>query len=601
MALTRWRRLGVRREVLILFPVALVLLAALTTFTLFAYRNALKLLVEERQAQAARLARLLSSEASGAPPPSVQDLRRRVPEARGVALLDGRGEPLAASGDLPPGNLLAGLAEGGLGQAAGFGPDRALPDRVVGLAPLGPPEGRRYLRLDLPAGALASQVRSLEVLSLVVLTVTSVLVLLVLLYLRHLLAPFESLLARAREAGAPEPRGEDEVAFLLSTFEQAMAALVQPRERGVEEDIAALERTLAASLESGLLLLDREGNVLALNEVGAGLLGIPAPPPLPAPLGQVLASRPELADLLADAVARERALQRHELAVASPRGPRILGLTAHPLRRDDRSLAGYIVLFADLTEAKRQADESRLAESLAQIGELAAGVAHELRNGLGTLRGYLTLIARRPEEGSAADYLAEMRRETDHLHRVLEDFLSFARPGSARLEDVDLARVVRRAAADPVLAPGAVVLDDGGRPVPPLRGDPVLLERAVRNLLHNACQAQAEGGVEGAVEARLSQGEEGLELAIEDRGPGLPQAVRERLFVPFVSARPGGVGLGLAVAHRIVTLHGGAIQLTDRPGGGTRAVIRFPESTLVTKGNSRDLDPGSPSDRQENG
>jgi signal transduction histidine kinase len=107
----------------------------------------------------------------------------------------------------------------------------------------------------------------------------------------------------------------------------------------------------------------------------------------------------------------------------------------------------------------------------------------------------------------------------------------------------------------------------------------------VRNLLHNAAQAEREAGGRGPVEVSVTHGGDGVEVAIEDRGPGLPDEIRARLFHPFATGRRGGVGLGLALAHRIVVLHGGRIRLEDRPGGGTRAVLTFPRDTFVTNGN----------------
>ncbi|MFP5286736.1 MAG: two-component system sensor histidine kinase NtrB, partial [Thermoanaerobaculia bacterium] len=370
-----------------------------------------------------------------------------------------------------------------------------------------------------------------------------------------------------------------EIEFLLATFERAIASSAQARRP--EDDIEALERTLSASLQSGLLLLDRAGDVLAFNAVAANLLGVEPPPP-GTPLAEALAAQPELRSLLESAVADRSAPKRQEISVQTGGEARTLGLTVHPLRRDDGGVRGWLVLFADLTEVQRRAEESRLAESLARLGEMAGGVAHELRNSLATLRGYLTLIERRPDEESIADYLAEIRHEADHLERVLEDFLAFARPGSARFQEVSLTRIARRAAADPSLS-GMEVRMAAPADVC-LRGDAQLLERAVRNLLHNAAQAEREAGGQGPVELIIETGPEGVELAVEDRGPGLPPEMRERLFHPFATGRRGGVGLGLALAHRIVTLHGGRIRLEDRPGGGTRALLTFPRDTIVTIG-----------------
>lgn len=589
-----WRRLGLRREVLILLPVALLLLVVLSTFTLFSFRNALDLLAEERQRDAAQLARAVAARlasGSGTFPRSARELQEVAPGALGAALADASGAPLDTVGEIPPAGLLAPAAGLVLGEPLGVGPDELLPDTVAGFAPLGSRAERRFVRIDLPAGALAGQRRSLAVLTVFVLTINGALVLLVLLFLRHLIAPWETLVARARALGVEGE--EDEVRFLLATFERALSALAGREERRAEDDIAALERTLASSLESGLLLLDREGSVLALNAVGAALLGTELPEP-GRPLSEVLAGQPELFEVLSGAIAEGSILKRQEHTVRSGEGTRTVGLTVHPLRRDDGGVRGHLVLFADLTEVLRRAEESRLEESLARLGEMAGGVAHELRNSLATLRGYLTLIERRPDEDSIADFLSEIRHEADHLERVLQDFLSFARPGTARLQELSLARLLARAAADPVLSGVEVRLEGGGDAT--LKGDPQLLERAVRNLLHNAVEAEREAGRAGPVEVSVEPQADGVEVAIEDRGPGLVPEVRGRLFHPFATGRRGGVGLGLSLAHRIVTLHGGRIRLEDRPGGGTRAVLFFPRDTIVTTGNEPPPGGASPAD-----
>jgi signal transduction histidine kinase len=570
----RWR-LGLRREVLILLPVALLLLVVLSTFTLLSYRNAISLLAAERQEEAARLARAVAERLAAEPVPSGAELGLLAPNARGVVLLDATGRPLAANGELPLSALLSPAGGEEILQSLGVGPQEDS-DAVIGFAPLTGPEGRRYVRVDLAAGGLARQLRGLRILSAVVLTVNGALVVLVVLFIRHLLAPFERLLERAKEVSRPTA-GEGEIEFLIATFERALAGLAAS-ERREEDDFAVIERTLVASLQSGLLLLDREGCVLAANAVGTELLGIGAFVP-GAPVSTLLRDQPEMRDLLSAAVLRGGGLQRRECAIRAGDVTRILGLTLHPLRRDDGDPRGYLVLFADLTEARQLAEENRLSESLAWLGELAGGVAHELRNSLATLRGYLTLIDRRPAEGSIADYLNEIRSEADHLQRVLEDFLSFARPGSARIQDVSLLPLLLRAAADPALD-GFAVQVEGAGPALQMRGDAQLLERAVRNLLHNAVQAEREAGRPGPVGVQVQEGTDGLEIAVEDRGPGVNPEIRERLFHPFVTGRAGGVGLGLALAQRIVALHRGRIRLEERAGGGTRAVIFFPTEAL---------------------
>jgi signal transduction histidine kinase len=224
---------------------------------------------------------------------------------------------------------------------------------------------------------------------------------------------------------------------------------------------------------------------------------------------------------------------------------------------------------------------------------MSAGVAHELRNSLATIKGYLTLIGReaeapdggRPLPPGIEDSLTEIGREAEHLRRVLEDFLSFARPGSARLEPIDLRLVVERAAADPTLAvaegggKGPTIeierRGDGRRPT--ISGDRQLLERALRNLLHNAVAASRETGAR-RVQVTVATGPHGVELTIADRGPGIPPELAERLFQPFSTGRPDGVGLGLSLTHRILTLHGASLSLEPRSGGGTSVRVMFPDT-----------------------
>lgn len=590
-----WRPLGLRREVRVLLPTGLLLLIVLSSFTLLSYRGAVDLWTRERQAQAEASARRLAEELASRPRSASEGLQRLAPAASAITVLEPDGTPVTTYGSAPA-EPLAPLGGRPPDRALGLAPGPSAPDAVVGFAPFGAEGRRRYVRVDLPASALASQRRSLPLLTTLVLGINVALVLLLLAFLRHLLTPYDTLLARARTLGGEQGEAEgDETAFLVSTFERAVEALERSGARSAAgDDLAALEGTLLASVDSGLMLLDRSGGVLSVNPPGEEILELTAPSPGTS-LEVLLADRPRLRDLLQRAVQSRRGVRRQEVEMEHPEGgSATLGLSVHPLRREGGPIQGFLVLFTDLTESQREAEESRLAESLARLGELAAGVAHELRNSLATLRGYLGLIERRTVEPELVSDLEEMRRETDHLQRVVDDFLSFARPGTVRVEEVELAALAHRAAADPSLHGIRLEIDDRGAGGVRLQGDPQLLERALRNLLHNAREASAGDAGEGppaevlVVLAPLEEG--GAEVRVEDRGPGIPEDLRGRLFQPFASGRPGGVGLGLAVCHRIATLHGGRIRIEDRPGGGTRARLQFPAPSLVageivTKGN----------------
>jgi len=561
---------GKKSEVLVL-PATLVVLVALSVFVAFSFRNTVTTLAAERRQEAESMALALASELAGGTLPGDHELARRRGDARAVALLDVEGVPLATSGDYlgPPATPAAELSW----WRAATTPARRT---ISAIAPVAAGERELTLQVDLPAPTLAAAERAVRVLTPVVLVVDSALLLLAGLYLRHVLAPFDRLLRRARASGRV-PAASDDLSFLLATFEAAVEALATPP----EDDLEALERTLARGVESGLLLLDAGGGVLTLNDAGAALLEV-APPAPGTALEALLAPHPAVSAALAAAIREGRGLERQELALGT--GERTLGLTLHPLRRDDGAVRGYLAFFVDLTAARRQAAERQLAESLRQLGELSAGMAHEMRNSLATLRGYLTLIERGGEGDEVSEYVAEIRHETDHVKRVLDDFLAFARPESARLEKLDLERLVHRAAADPALGGMAVRVSGEGWPLL-VDGDAQLLERAFRNLLHNAAEAERGAGREGPLEVAVHAAAGGVEVAVGDRGGGLPDEMRDRLFQPFASHRPGGVGLGLALAQRIVQLHGGGVTLEVREGGGVEARVRLPLGAVVTDRN----------------
>ena len=578
MSQFRLRRLGLRREVLILLPLAMLLLVLLSTFTLFSYRSSLQLLTEERQREAAQLARAVATTLEGGPLPAAAELHRRAPTASFVAVIDEQGSPLVTFGGPGAGHLSVPLEATDRQESLGVGPDKSTEGFVLGFARFERTTGSHVVRIDLPSSALARQASTLSRLTWVVLPTNTALLLLVLMFLPNLLRPYEALLEQAHRAGRV-PDDEDEVSFLISTVEQALAAVSKPATDSSVDDIEALQRTLGPSLESGLLLLDREGCVLMLNSLGAGMIDV-EPPTEPLSLENCLTRQPDLVTILRKAITDGAGLPRQEISIQTDAGARILGLTMHALRRDDGTVRGHLVLFVDLTESQRQAEAEALANSLSQLGELAAGVAHELRNSLATLRGYLTLIERQPDEESITDYVVEIRRESDHLQRVLTDFLTFARPESSRVESVDLLQLVRSAAADPALEGKTVEITTSGAPPGPLHGDAQMLERAIRNLLHNAADADAEVGYQGPVQVHLEERRESIELDIIDHGPGVSPEIRPKLFQPFVTGKSGGVGPGLSLTYRIISLHGGSVRLEDGEQGGTRAVVSFPRDNF---------------------
>jgi len=577
------RRWGLRREAPILLPAALVIFAILALITLALYRSAVERFALERQSEALALAERWASEPGRPGAERLEALGRALPLGSALAVVDAEGRAVAAAGALPPPppppELLAAARAG---HSASAGPESTSRPAVVALVPLAGGASRALL-LELPALALAGQQRTLALLTPLVVTLSALAAIVVTLYLVALLRPYEALLERARAAAGHEgDAAPDEMEFLLATFDRALAALGTPK-----GDLAPLAGALGGALDGGFVLLDPEGRTWAMTPAAAELLGVAAPV-AGTPLAAALAGHPSLAHALETAIRAGQPVAR--ATVREARGGRELALdvTAEPLRGEGRILRGWLIVLADSTEKVRSEHRERLAEGLAQLGELSAGVAHELRNGLAAVSGWVELARRRRPDPETDSDLVEIERECRQLTRVVSDFLAFARPGTRRLEPCDLIAILRRAAPAAGLGPEEWTL----APAPAaaeLRGDAQLLERAFRNLLANAGAARRAAAAAPPVELSVAPAAGGWTVGIADRGAGIPAAVRARLFEPFVSGRDDGVGLGLALARRIFVLHGGAVSARDRAGGGTLFEVLLPSDTSDTQSNETGL------------
>jgi len=209
---------------------------------------------------------------------------------------------------------------------------------------------------------------------------------------------------------------------------------------------------------------------------------------------------------------------------------------------------------------------------MARAGELTAGIVHEVRNGLGTIVGYARLLERTENAADAAESARSIRDECVTLETVVRRFNDFIRRERLDLSDFDIARLLARVVDRELRGRGVNVAFRGLDEPLSVRGDEELLARAFENLVRNAADAAGKGGrIE--VEATAEDGE--LEVRIDDDGPGLspdhPGEVR-----PFFTTKPGGLGLGLPLARKILLLHGGALALEDRPPRGVSARVTLP-------------------------
>jgi nitrogen-specific signal transduction histidine kinase len=355
---------------------------------------------------------------------------------------------------------------------------------------------------------------------------------------------------------------------------------------------------LVDSIRSGLVAVDAQGAIAALNAAGDRVLGCGGGGPA-AVLGrncrEVLATQPAVAQRLLEALDGIERPSRAELALA-PREDRpglTIGYTVSPVRTAEGGVAGAVLQFRDLTPYERNAEQERLRERLAALGEMAAGLAHEIRNPLAGMEILLGLLRRRlgerPEELTLVNELAaELRR----VAQTVTDSLEFVRPVALRREAVDPVEVLEESLAR---ARSRVPFDvdvqrDYAETLPALRADGERLEGVLTNLIVNAFEAMHGAG---SAPARVSLGvrvdateppwgasEPGSELVftVADTGPGIPDDLHERVFYPFFTTKQRGSGVGLAQAQKIVAGHGGRLELESQSGRGATFRVRLPLS-----------------------
>ena len=267
-----------------------------------------------------------------------------------------------------------------------------------------------------------------------------------------------------------------------------------------------------------------------------------------------------------------------------------------PLVDEGGSPGGVICLFTDLSKVVDLEEQLRLKDTLARLGELTAGLAHEFRNGLATVHGYARIINLETLPPPQRTYVQGLRQETEALGQVVTNFLNFARPTQLTVTPVDLGQIARpRRRRDPRRGrapPGR----SASRAWAIVDGDEVLLRQALSNLARNAVEACAGPSVTptSASTPPATIAVRVVHVQVSDNGPGIDPALRERVFRPFFTTKRDGTGLGLALVQKIVVTHNGRVRVADRAEGGTTMDVpcrfapasRRSASRIVTKGSS---------------
>ncbi len=417
----------------------------------------------------------------------------------------------------------------------------------------------------------------------------SLVLLAVVLFIHSLVAPHRRLVAEARSVATELSAGEagesrDEGQFLLETFQEVVARLkvkehelstLHLLEKTRADETEALASDIIRSMTTGLVSLDPAGRLVVVNPAAERIFGLEASAWRERPFAEVFTGSKELRERVEEALERGAFHRRSQARYRLDSGRTLhLGVSVIPLLSPGGAPKGALALLADLTEIVELRERLFLKENLARLGEMAAGIAHEFRNGLATILGNAKLLK---GSESAEPIVAAVVAECQSLARVVTEFLQFARPEPLHLETVDLTGLLAGVLEDlkPRAADAGVKLTLTGGPVR-LDADESLLRKAFSNLVTNAIEALADrpaGSGSVVVDVRESNGS--AAVRVSDNGPGIDSGSRERIFTPFFTMKEKGTGLGLSVVQKIVVSHNGTVEL-EESGEGASFLVRLP-------------------------
>ncbi|MGA6829301.1 two-component system sensor histidine kinase NtrB [Nitrospira sp. NS4] len=356
------------------------------------------------------------------------------------------------------------------------------------------------------------------------------------------------------------------------------------------EEVKGLARNILESIPTGVLTINSGGQITAVNPSAVATLRRSTEELLGHSYDRMFPRGDLIRSALDEALHNNRHVDQHDIPYRTGDQARTIRLTTADLTGDDGRPVGVIALLKDVTELLDLERRVRVADKLAGLHTLSAGVAHELRNPLSAIDLNLHLLEEELRAGSRPSaalgkYLHVLNAETRRLGAILDNFMKFARPGALRLHAVDTGQVLSHIMA--LLQYEAQdrriqLIAKTSAPLPSIMGDETEISQVLVNVIVNAFQAMPEGGVCHVIARGCKAGEKDwLELTVQDSGVGIREEELSRLFEPFYTTKTAGSGLGLAIAYRIVQDHGGTIQVSSTPGIGTTVVIKFPTAPVA--------------------
>lgn len=344
-------------------------------------------------------------------------------------------------------------------------------------------------------------------------------------------------------------------------------------------------RNILDNIRSGLITIDRHGTITRVNPSCCRILEMPQADLLGRPIEQVMiGGLEELANIITPVATGADPVNRGEVTVQRMGREMPLGLNVNHSTTGTGKIVGAIAIFTDLTREKELTARMREADRLAAVGELAASIAHEIRNPLASIRGSVEMLQDEVKlEGYQEQLFELVLKESSRVNTIINDFLAYSRMRPAvhrRFSGADFMAEFKLQIRQHITAKGGGIrLRCEVHPEEmEVVADPGQLTQMTLNLAINACEAMNYNGQLSICLNRV-EGGQSLELRVTDNGPGIEAEIREDLFSPFKTTKEGGTGLGLSTVARIASSHGGRAMAEDTPGGGSVFRVRWPFKT----------------------
>jgi two-component system, NtrC family, sensor histidine kinase PilS len=360
-------------------------------------------------------------------------------------------------------------------------------------------------------------------------------------------------------------------------------------------ELRALNQNVVESIPSGLITVSSFGTASFVNPAGASILQTDPSMILGRHITELGFFTYEEWNTARSDLANGHVIRREIESLPVGGVPHSIGFAVSPLTTLDGTASGYTLIFQDLTEMKKLEAELRLKDRMAAVGELSAGIAHEIRNPLAAIAGSVQVLKNSKSLSQQEQRLMSIvLKESERLNKSISDFLRFVRPQEKRAVSFDVAASLSETldllANSPELGPNHHIRREIAPASYQIVGDADQIRQVFWNIARNAVQAMPAGGTLN-VHTMIAGG--AYHIIFTDNGRGMSEADLQRLFQPFRTNFPSGTGLGMAISYRIVQEHGGRIDVTSREGEGTSIAVSLPVGVYAERSEASSVQPAT--------